>query len=145
MKIISVGKIKEASLTKLINEYLKQIKDVKIIEVKDEKNKEGLKLESDRILKLINSDNYVVSLVIDGTPLDSIALANLIDNINTNIGKEIIFIIGGSYGLHSNVVKRSNYQLSLSKLTFPHQLTRLILVEQIYRSFMILKNHPYHK
>ncbi|MFA5692078.1 MAG: 23S rRNA (pseudouridine(1915)-N(3))-methyltransferase RlmH [Acholeplasmataceae bacterium] len=145
IKIICVGKIKENSLKNLINEYTKQIKDLTIFEVKDEKNQLGLKLEAKRILKHLNKNEYTIGLVIKGNEHNSLSLAKLFDHIQTNLNKPITFIIGGSYGLDNSVLETLDYKLSLSKLTFPHQLTRLILVEQIYRSLMILNNHPYHK
>lgn len=145
IKIICVGKIKETSLKNLINEYAKQIKDLSIIEVKDEKNQLGLKIEASRILKHLNKNEYTIGLVIGGNEHDSLSLAKLFDNIQTNVNKPVTFIIGGSYGLDNSILEKIKYKLSLSKLTFPHQLTRLILVEQIYRSLMILNNHPYHK
>ncbi len=145
IKIIAVGKIKEASLKILINEYLKQLNNISIIEVKDEKNKDGMKLEATKILKNIDENEFVVALLIEGKMLDSISFSKEIEFIYNTYNKPITFVIGGSYGLDESVIKRSNYNLSLSKMTFPHQLTRLILVEQIYRAMMILKKHPYHK
>lgn len=149
IKIITVGKIKEKYLKDGINEYLKRMQKytkIKIIELQDEDfdiNKTLLK-EKEKIEKYIKEKDYVVTLEIDGEELSSIELSKKIDNIMLN-NSDITFIIGGSYGLHDDIKKRSNFALSFSKMTFPHQLFRLILLEQIYRSFKILNNETYHK
>ena len=149
IKIITVGKIKEKYLKDGINEYLKRMQKyakVEIIELQDEDfdiNKTLLK-EKEKIEKYIKEKDYVVTLEIDGEELSSIELSKKIDNIMLN-NSDITFIIGGSYGLHDDIKKRSNFALSFSKMTFPHQLFRLILLEQIYRSFKILNNETYHK
>ena len=96
-------------------------------------------------LKNIKDDDYVITLEIKGTLLSSEELASLIDKVEINQKGNIVFIIGGSYGLSSEVSSRSNYKLSFSKMTFPHQLMQVILAEQIYRAYSILQNHPYHK
>ena len=149
IKIITVGKIKEKYLKDDINEYLKRMQKytkIEIIELQDEDfdiNKTLLK-EKEKIEKYIKERDYVVTLEIDGEELSSIELSKKIDNIMLN-NSDIAFIIGGSYGLHDDIKKRSNFALSFSKMTFPHQLFRLILLEQIYRSFKILNNETYHK
>ena len=149
IKIITVGKIKEKYLKDGINEYLKRMQKyakVEIIELQDEDfdiNKTLLK-EKEKIEKYIKEKDYVVTLEIDGEELSSIELSKKIDNIMLN-NSDITFIIGGSYGLHDDIKKRSNFALSFSKMTFPHQLFRLILLEQLYRSFKILNNETYHK
>ena len=149
IKIICVGKIKEKYYTDAVNEYLKRLSKytkINLIEVKDEDfdiNK-TLTKEKDSILKYIEDKDYVITMEIEGNELDSISLAKHIDNIQNNYSN-ITFIIGGSYGLHDYIKNRSNYKLSFSKLTFPHQLFRVILLEQIYRSFKILNNESYHK
>ena len=149
IKIITVGKIKEKYLKDGINEYLKRMQKytkIEIIELQDEDfdiNKTLLK-EKEKIEKYIKEKDYVVTLEIDGEELSSIELSKKIDNIMLN-NSDITFIIGGSYGLHDDIKKRSNFALSFSKMTFPHQLFRLILLEQIYRSFKILNNETYHK
>ena len=101
-------------------------------------------MESEYILKKINTKSYIITLEIDGKELTSIELSNLVDNSITNYG-DITFIIGGSYGLDDSIKRISNYKLSFSKLTFPHQLFRLVFLEQLYRSFKILNNEKYHK
>lgn len=146
IKIISVGKIKDKELDILINKYLKMIpRKVELISVKDEATKDKMDLEAERILKNVKPEDYVVTLEIFGTMLDSPGLAKFINDVEANIQNDIIFIIGGSYGLSNKVKERSNYQLSFSKFTFPHQLMLLILIEQVYRAYMINSNHPYHK
>lgn len=150
IKIISVGKIKEKYIKDGVNEYLKRLSKytkVELIEVDDvdfnEEEKTLLK-ESESILKHINTKDYIITLEIDGKEISSIELSKLIGTaLNTN--SNITLIIGGSYGLHDNIKKLSNYKLSFSKLTFPHQLFRIILLEQLYRSFKIMKNESYHK
>lgn len=155
IKIICVGKIKEISLTKLINEYLKRLSkfiNVEIIELKEVNLKSlsekdissSLKIEGENILNHIKKDDYVISLCIEGKMFDSLELSNSIDELKRS-SKDIVFIIGSSYGLSGEVKRRSNLKLSFSKMTFPHQLMRLILLEQIYRSFKIINNETYHK
>ena len=146
IKIICVGKIKEKFYTEAILEYQKRLSKytkLEIIEINDEKNN-LLEKEANNILKHIGDKDYVITLEIEGKSLTSEELAKMIDKtlvINSNI----VFVIGSSYGLDDKVKKRSNYHLSFSKLTFPHQLFRVILLEQIYRSFKILNNETYHK
>ena len=143
IKIVCVGKVKEKYLQEAINDYMKRLSKyhkVFIIELEDSDMEE----ESIKILKNIDSNDYVITLDIEGNMLSSIELANKIDKLfitNSNI----TFVIGGSYGLDRKIKERSNYSLSFSKFTFPHQLFRVILLEQIYRSFKILNNETYHK
>ena len=150
IKIICVGKIKEDFFKKAILEYQKRISKytkLEIIECKDFDigNIDSIKkMECEEILKRINDKEYVITLEIEGKNLDSIEFSKLIDN-TLAINSNITFIIGGSYGLDDEVKKRSNYKLSFSKMTFPHQLFRIILLEQIYRSFKIINNESYHK
>ena len=150
IKIVCVGKIKEKFYRDGINEYLKRLSKytkIEIVEVEDynDNNKNiVLEKEKDLILKKINSKDYIITMEIEGNLIDSVALANKIDNILIN-NANITFVIGGSYGIHQDIKNISNYKLSFSKLTFPHQLFRLILLEQIYRSFKIIKNETYHK
>ena len=149
IKIITVGKIKEKYYTEAVNEYLKRLSKytkINLIEVKDEDfdiSKTLLK-EKESIMKYIDDKDYVITLEIEGNELDSVSLSKKLEDIQNN-NSNITFIIGGSYGLHEDIKKRSNYKLSFSKLTFPHQLFRLILLEQIYRCFKILNNETYHK
>lgn len=156
VRIISVGKLKEKYLLDGIKEYTKRLlkyTKLEVIEVPDEhapetlsyKDKEKVKeTEGKKILSKIKN-SYVIALVIDGKQLSSIEFANKIEEIKTYHSSNITFIIGGSLGLSNEVIKKSNYKLSFSFMTFPHQLMRLILLEQIYRSFRILNNEPYHK
>ena len=155
--IICVGKIKEKYLTDAIKEYSKRLSKyckLNIIEVADEKTDENASdnlneivkdKEGERILKNIKDNSYIITLEIGGKMLSSEELASKIDEITMFENSNITFIIGGSLGLSKNISNISNYKLSFSKMTFPHQLMRVILLEQIYRSFRILKNEPYHK
>ena len=143
IKIICVGKIKEKYLREAINDYLLRISKyhkIEIIELDDTEKKE----ESIKILKNINSKDYVISLDIEGNNITSEQFANKIDSLFITY-PNITFIIGGSYGLDDCVKEKANCSLSFSKMTFPHQLFRVILLEQIYRSFKILNNETYHK
>lgn len=143
IKIIAVGKIKENYLKEAINDYQKRINKyhkLEIIEIEDD----NIINEKDRILKHINKKDFLIALDIQGTELTSIELSKKLDNIFTN-NSNITFIIGGSNGIHDSIKNIVNYKLSFSKMTFPHQLFRLILLEQIYRSFKILNNETYHK
>lgn len=146
IKIICVGKIKEKFFVEAIKEYQKRITKytkIEIIEVSDEQNN-TLEKEKENILKVLNQKDYIVTLEIEGNSLTSIELSKKIEQ-TLSINPNITFIIGGSEGLHNDIKKLSNYKLSFSKLTFPHQLFRLFLLEQIYRSFKIINNESYHK
>jgi len=148
IKIISVGSIKEEYLKEAIEDYKKRLSKytkLEIIEVADEKIKDkALSLEAKNILKHIKNKDYVITLEIEGDKLSSEELSKKIETtLITN--SNITFVIGSSYGLDNEVKQRSNYHLSFSSLTFPHGLFRLILLEQIYRSFKIINNETYHK
>lgn len=159
MKItcITVGKIKEKYFTDAISEYAKRLSrycKLEIIELADEKTPEGAsdaeeaaikEREGERILKAIREDAYVIALAIEGKMLDSVELSQKLEQLGVNGTSHIIFVIGGSLGLSQAVMKRADYALSFSRMTFPHQLMRVILLEQIYRSFRIMKHEPYHK
>lgn len=147
--IITVGKIKEKYIREGIDEYLKRLtKYVKIelIELDDEcfDKEKNLKKEAEKIEKKLNKKSFIITLEIEGKQLNSLEFANLIDKTTVN-NSDITFIIGGSYGLSSDIKKLSNYRLSFSNMTFPHQLFRLIFIEQLYRSYKILNNETYHK
>lgn len=148
MKIICVGKIKEKFFVDAIEEYSKRISKytkLDIIEISDESNETiALKKEGDKILSKIKDNDYVITLEIEGNSLSSLEFAKKIDN-NFNSNKNLTFVIGGSYGLSDLVKQRSDYQLSFSKLTFPHQMFRVMLLEQIYRAYKINNNENYHK
>ncbi|MFE4352384.1 23S rRNA (pseudouridine(1915)-N(3))-methyltransferase RlmH [Peribacillus butanolivorans] len=155
--IITVGKLKEKYLKQGIAEYTKRLSayaNIELIEVPDEKAPENLSAadmdivkqkEGERILAKISQDTYVITLEINGKQLTSEQLAFHIDQLATYGKSKIAFIIGGSLGLSSEVISRSDYALSFSKMTFPHQLMKLVLLEQIYRAFRINRNEPYHK
>ena len=149
IKIICIGKIKEKFYREAIEEYKKRISKyskLEIIELEDisDNIETTLRKERDLILNKLNDKDYIITLEIDGNNIDSIDLSNKINNTLIN-NSNITFIIGGSYGLHEDIKNRSNYKLSFSKMTFPHQLFRVMLLEQIYRSFKILNNETYHK
>lgn len=157
IQIISVGKLKEKYLKMGIEEYTKRMgayAKMDLVEVSDEKAPEQLSLadmeivkkkEGDRILAKIAPDTYVIALAIEGKMKSSEELANDLESLMTYGKSKIAFVIGGSLGLHDDVMKRSNEKLSFSKMTLPHQLMKLVLVEQIYRAFRIINNAPYHK
>lgn len=154
--VITVGKLKEKYLIEGIKEYSKRLSKytkLELIEVKDEHAPENLSEKDINIVKdkeaeRINSklkDSYVISLAIEGKQVTSEKLAAKIEDIKTYHDSHITFIIGGSLGLSESIKKKSNFLLSFSNMTFPHQLMKLILLEQIYRSFRISNNEPYHK
>ncbi len=151
INIISVGKIKESYFNDGIEEYKKRItkySNIELITVADESNdldsKTVKKKEGERILSKIPSNSYTIVLDLNGKELDSIEFAKKMDDI-TQVSSTINFIIGGSLGLDKDVIDRADYRLSFSKFTFPHKLMKLILLEQIYRSFKINNNESYHK
>ncbi len=157
IKIIGVGKLKEKYLKSGIDEYLKRMKSyskVEILEVSDEAAPENLSekdleiiknKEGERILSKIKKEDFVINLEIGGKQLGSEELAGLIEKVQLESRGSIVFVIGGSNGLSDEVISRGDFSLSFSKMTFPHQLMRLILIEQIYRGYRIINNHPYHK
>lgn len=151
IKIICVGKIKEKYFKDAIAEYLKRLSKytkINIIEVDDDSsNDENLILcnERNRIIPHIQKKDYIITLEIEGEEFDSLSLAKKIESILTLGYGNITFIIGGSHGLHEEIKEKANLHLSFSKLTFPHQMFRILLLEQIYRSFKINNNEAYHK
>ncbi|NLX62541.1 MAG: 23S rRNA (pseudouridine(1915)-N(3))-methyltransferase RlmH [Tissierellia bacterium] len=157
IRIIGVGKIKEKYIQLGIDEFKKRLKNycnLQIIEVKDERAPENLsdremeiikEKEGERILAKIPQNSFIISLEISGKQLSSDDLSKKMEELMVSGINDITFIIGGSLGLSKEVLKRSHFKLSFSKMTFPHQLMRLILLEQIYRGFKIMKGEPYHK
>ena len=155
--VIAVGKIKEKYLKDALAEYSKRLSrycKLEIIEVADEKTPDQASKaaedlirakEGERILKHIRDDMYVITLEIGGKMLSSEELAQKIETLGIQGESSIAFVIGGSIGLGKEVLKRSDYALSFSKMTFPHQLMRVILLEQVYRSYRIMNGEPYHK
>ena len=153
--IVSVGKLKEKYLKEGIKEYLKRLgayAKVNIIEVADEKAPETMselemqevkRKEGERILSNISQDAFVITLEINGEMLSSEQLASKLDGLATYGKSKIVFVIGGSLGISEAVQKRSDLALSFSKMTFPHQLMRLVLLEQVYRAFRIMRGEPY--
>lgn len=152
IKIIAIGRIKEKGTQLLIDEYQKRMKTIhkvhlKQIEACKKKNvseEEIIQDESLRILSEIKPTDHVILLDLSGKMLSSKSLSSYIDK-NLSQGKELVFIIGGSHGVNQAIRNRANYRWQISELTFTHQFARVILYEQIYRSFMIMGNHPYHK
>ena len=155
--LITVGKLKEKYLVSAVSEYVKRLGrycTVNIIEVNDEKAPENiseaekkrvLDAEGGRILTHISDDAEVIALAIEGKSLSSEEMASMIEGCMNGGRSHIQWIIGGSLGLSESVLKRADRKISFSRLTFPHQLMRVILLEQIYRSFRIIKHEPYHK
>ena len=155
--VICVGKIKEKFYTQAVDEYSKRLSrycKLDIVELADEKtpdnasdivNEQIKRKEGERILLSIKDDAYVCALAIEGKMLDSVELSEKIEMLGINGVSNITFIIGGSLGLSEQVLKRADYKLSFSRMTFPHQLMRVILLEQVYRAYRIMKNEPYHK
>lgn len=154
---LTVGKIKETYLKEGIKEYAKRLSKyckLEIVEVADEKTPDFLdgsqvelvlKKEGERLLKCLPKDAYVITLEITGQQLTSQQFASKIDSLAVGSVSHIVFVIGGSLGLGKNILEKSDFSLSFSKMTFPHQLMRVILLEQIYRSYRIIKGEPYHK
>ena len=157
VNIICVGKIKETFFREAIDEYSKRLNSycsLNIIEIKDEKipnnpsekeNQIIKEKEGNNILSHIQKDSYVICLDLKGKQYTSEEFSQKINNISTNISCSISFVIGGSLGISQNVLKKANESISFSKMTFPHQLFRVILLEQIYRAFKIMNNETYHK
>ena len=157
VSILCVGKVKEKFYREAIDEFTKRLGrycKLEIIEVADEKTDEQAsdteirlvkEKEGERLLKNIKEDAYVIALCIDGKQLDSEELSEKIEKLGIQGISHICFIIGGSLGLSDAVVKRADFKLSFSKMTFQHQLMRVILLEQIYRGYRIMNHEPYHK
>lgn len=155
--IISVGKLKEKYLKLGIEEYVKRLggyAKIDLVEVPDEKAPEQLseadmeivkRKEGERILAKINEGTYVIALALDGKMKTSEEMAADLESLMTYGKSKVAFVIGGSLGLHADVLKRADEKLCFGKMTLPHQLMKLVLVEQIYRSFRIIKGEPYHK
>lgn len=150
IKIIVVGQLKEKYLKDAVEEYLKRLRkytNIEIIEVKDEglvEETKAIKIEAEKIKKHITDKDYLVTLEIEGKEFTSVEFAKKLDGIfieNSNL----VFLIGGSYGLAEELKQKSNLHLSFSKMTFPHQLFRVLLLEQIYRAYKINNNESYHK
>ncbi len=157
INIIAVGKIKEKYIKEGIGEFSKRLSryaSLKIIELNDEKAPENLSdkdmqiikdKEGSKIIEKLPQNSYIIGLTIDGKGLSSEGLSEKMEDIMLSGKSDISFIIGGSLGLSNQVIERCQYKLSFSKMTFPHQLMRLILLEQVYRAFRIMRGEPYHK
>lgn len=157
IKIIGVGKLKESYLKEGIQEYVKRLQayaDVEVIEVDDEPIPKNPSLaqevmvkakEGRRVLDKVKQADFMILLDVAGTEMDSVDLSKYLEKQMIEGHSTIDFVLGGSLGNSEDVLERADYRLSMSRMTFPHQLARLILVEQIYRSFKIMKGEPYHK
>lgn len=155
--LITVGKVKEAFYRDAIEEYVKRLSrygKINIVEVADEKTPDAcsdaetegiLRKEAERISGKIPEDAFLCTLEIEGDKLDSVSFAKKIDHLGISGVNHLAFVIGGSLGLHSSIKSRSDFALSFSDMTFPHQLMRVILLEQLYRAMRINANAPYHK
>lgn len=157
IRILCVGKIKEKFMREARGEYSKRLSryiKLEIIEVVDEKTPDSASekeenqirdKEAERLLKQIRQEDYVIALAIDGKMYDSVAFSRKLDRFGMLGRGSVVFVIGGSLGLGEQVLERADESISFSKMTFPHQLMRVILLEQIYRGYRILRNEPYHK
>lgn len=157
IRLVTCGKVKEKWMREGIEEYAKRIQayeKLEIIEVKDERtldnNSEAdnirvKNIEGERLLKQIKDDDYVILLDLAGKEIDSVGLSKKIDEVHTSGRSKIDFVIGGSLGLSETLIKRADARWKISRNTFPHQLCRVIVLEQIYRAFKILNHEPYHK
>ncbi|MCD8326789.1 MAG: 23S rRNA (pseudouridine(1915)-N(3))-methyltransferase RlmH [Lachnospiraceae bacterium] len=155
--IIAVGKVKESFYREAVAEFEKRLSKyckLRIVEVADEKTPEGASpaqeeqikaREGERILKNLREDAYVITLEIQGQKLDSLSFAQRLDHLGVQGKSHLQFVIGGSLGLDQRVSQRADFKLSFSDMTFPHQLMRVILLEQIYRAYRIINGEPYHK
>lgn len=155
--LVAVGKVKEGYFRDAIAEYQKRLSRycrLDLIEVADEKTPDKApealeslikQKEAERILKNVKEDAYCIALAIDGKKYDSVALSKHLDRLALSGKSSIVFVIGGSLGLHQDVIKRADETLSFSDMTFPHQLMRVILLEQLYRCYRISNHEPYHK
>lgn len=155
--ILCVGKLKEKFMRDAVNEYTKRLSryvKLEVIEVADEKTPDHASLkeeelirekEGERLLRHIKGDDHVIALAITGVQYDSIAFSRRLDGFGMSGKGHVVFVIGGSLGLSEQVLGRADEELSFSKMTFPHQLMRVILLEQIYRAYRIIRGEPYHK
>ncbi len=155
--ILCVGKLKEKFMRDAVNEYTKRLSryvKLEVIEVADEKTPDHASLkeeelirekEGERLLRRIKGDDHVIALAITGVQYDSVAFSRRLDGFGMSGKGHVVFVIGGSLGLSEQVLGRADEELSFSKMTFPHQLMRVILLEQIYRAYRIIRGEPYHK
>jgi len=155
--ILCAGKIKEKFFSMAVSEYTKRLTrycKLEIVEVADEKTPEHISerqeeqikdREAQRMIKYIHENAYVCALAIEGRQMDSVAFSNMLEKLSIGGKSHIIFVIGGSLGLGREILNRADMLLSFSKMTFPHQFMRVILLEQIYRGYRIMKGEPYHK
>lgn len=157
IRIICVGKLKESYLRDAQKEYLKRLSRfcrIEVTEIDEEKAPEAASAaqeekvrqkEAERINKALGKNTTTIALALDGKELDSVEFAREMENFMTSGKSDLTFIIGGSTGLDGSILKNADYKLCMSKMTFPHQLARIILLEQIYRAYKIINNETYHK
>lgn len=157
IKIVAIGKIKEKFMKAAIDEYSKRLSrycKLGIVELSDEKTPDNASIKEEeiikdkegaRILSNIKENDYVIALDLNGKHITSEEFSRKIETLGVEGESNIVFLIGGSLGLSNNVIKRANFKVSFSKMTFPHQLFRIMLLEQVYRGFRIMKGEPYHK
>ncbi len=147
--ILCVGRIKEKFYRDAVDEYKKRLKayaELIITEVADEADGDtAVATEGKKLIEKLPERSFVIALTIDGKKFDSVGLSNKLNDLMVSGHSHIVFIIGGSSGLSDEVIQKSDMRLSFSDMTFPHQLMRVILLEQVYRSFRIMRNEPYHK
>ena len=143
--ILCVGNLKEKYLKEAEKEYLKRLSRYAKVTILETKEYEDIEKEGAELLKKIKEDSFVIALEILGKQMSSIELSSFLEELGIKGESDVTFVIGGSDGLSNKVLERADSTVSFSKLTFPHQLMRIFLLEQIYRSFKIIKNEPYHK
>lgn len=150
--LIVVGKLKEKSMQQMCNEYIKRLGSyckLNVIELKDESNNLDQSMvmsrEAEAINKVLDEKSYIIIMDIDGKQMTSEQFSTKIDEITTYDNSKLTFVIGGSLGIDPTIKAKANLRMSFSKMTFPHQLFRVMLLEQIYRQFRIARNEPYHK
>lgn len=154
IKIIALGKIKEKYLQEGIDEFLKRlspyaqvsIAEIPPVQIKDENlTQKALSEEGEKILSMVKPTDYLITMEIQGTQLSSEGFAEKLNDLTKSGAQEVVFVIGSSCGLGKNVSERANFKMSMSKMTFLHEFARLLLIEQIYRAFKIIKGEKYHK
>lgn len=143
--LICVGKLKEEYWRQAQEEYAKRLTRYGTLQVVEVRERDDIEKEGEDILKRIREEDYLIALAIEGKTIDSITLSRYLENLSIQGRSNITFVIGGSLGLSKVVLERADLRLSFSKLTFPHQMIRIFLLEQIYRSYKIMKGEVYHK
>jgi 23S rRNA (pseudouridine1915-N3)-methyltransferase len=146
IRVLCVGKLSKPLFEKAVHHYTKQIQPALTwTEVEDGKDDKDIKAEGERLLSKVKETDHVVALAIEGKQMDSESFSRLVDDALTYGRGDLVFVIGGSHGLSEDVLRRADKTISFSPMTFPHQLVRVVLAEQVFRARMIAKGHPYHK